>query len=239
MARTRVLPQMLSRTALFRHQPGPVLDAVGAAMQEARFAPGQLIFSRGDAGKALYLVTEGRVRLSILTEDGRELSFAHAVAGEIFGEIAVLDGSCRSADATALGDVAALVLAASDFNRLIDAHASLARSVISFLCARLRDVSDRLEDIALLPLEARLARYFLNRASIGSGGNAAGAAGAPLVALGMSQTELALLLGASRPKVNVALMTLEEAGAISRSGQAFACDVAMLAEIARREHRST
>jgi DNA-binding GntR family transcriptional regulator len=59
------------------------------------------------------------------------------------------------------------------------------------------------------------------------------------VALGMSQAELALLLGASRPKVNAALMTLEDAGAITRSGQAFACDVAVLAEIARREHRST
>lgn len=238
MPRTRDTRQMLSQTALFRNQSQSVLDAIGTAMQSVRFAPGQTIFSRGDTGKALYLVTEGRVRLSILTEEGRELSFAHAVAGEIFGEIAVLDGSNRSADATALGEVSALSLAASDFNRLIDTHASLARSVIRFLCVRLRDVSDRLEDIALLPLEARLARYFLNRVTTLPSAVGGRPGGTPQVALGMSQTELALLLGASRPKVNVALTALEDAGAITRSGPVFTCDVAILADFARREQRS-
>lgn len=234
MTKMRVLPEMLSRTPLFRDQPATVLQAISAAMQEVHFSAGQVLCERGDPGHALYLVTDGRLRISILAADGRELSFAHAVANDIFGEISVLDGSPRSAGATALSDVTAFSLSRSDFNALVDQHGTLARSVIRFLCARLREVSDRLEDIALLPLEARLARFFLNRLASTSG-TAAPANGKTRIALGMSQSELALLLGASRPKVNAALMALTDAGAITRAGEAFACDARLLAEVAQRE----
>lgn len=223
------LSHLLSRTTLFRDQPAEILAEIAEAMQEVRYAAGAQIFARGDPGDALFLVRSGRVRISILTPDGRELSFAHAVSSDIFGEIAVLDGSPRSANATALTDVAALRLSRSNFNRLVDRHSSLARAAIHLLCARLREVSDHLEDIALLPLTARLARFFLNRLS--------GRPGEPGVraSLGMSQSELALLLGASRPKVNAALMSLAQAGAIARDGEIFSCNPRILADLAQRE----
>ena len=227
------LPDLLSRTDLFQDQPADVLAAVGAAMQEMRRGAGAQIFSRGDPGDSLFLILAGRVRISILTPDGRELSFSHAVAGDIVGEIAVLDGSTRSANATALSDVVALRLSAHDFNRLVDQHRSLARAAIRLLCRRLRELSDHLEDIALLPLSARLARFFLNRLDAGLDAPPAGKA--VRVSLGMSQSELALLLGASRPKVNAALMTLAQAGAVVRDGDAFACDARLLADLAQRE----
>ncbi len=223
------LSHLLSRTTLFRDQPAEILAEIAEAMQEVRYAAGAQIFARGDPGDALFLVRSGRVRISILTPDGRELSFAHAVSSDIFGEIAVLDGSPRSANATALTDVAALRLSRSNFNRLVDRHSSLARAAIHLLCARLREVSDHLEDIALLPLTARLARFFLNRLS--------GRPREPGVraSLGMSQSELALLLGASRPKVNAALMSLAQAGAIARDGEIFSCNPRILADLAQRE----
>ena len=74
-------------------------------MRDARYRAGQSIFERGDPGNVMYLVLEGRVRLSVSTAEGRELSFTHAVAGDIFGEIAALDRSPRSANASALTDV--------------------------------------------------------------------------------------------------------------------------------------
>lgn len=225
----RNLPELLSRTDLFAGQSTDILAEVGQAMQETHYAAGAQIFTRGDPGDALFVVLRGRVRISILTPDGRELSFAHAVAGDIFGEIAVLDGSPRSANAMALSDVAALRLSRPDFNRLVDRHSALARAVIHLLCARLREASDHLEDIALLPLGARLARFFLNRAS------GRPAEPAIRVSLGMSQSELALLLGASRPKVNAALMSLVQAGAVARDGDVFLCNAEILAELAQRE----
>ena len=66
---------------------------------------GEMLFARGDPGNEIYLVVEGRIRISVLSSDGRELSFAHAVPGDVFGEIAALDGSPRSADATAITSV--------------------------------------------------------------------------------------------------------------------------------------
>jgi len=222
------LSAVLGRTSLFRGQPPGVLAAIGEAMHDARYAAGTLIFTRGDPGDALFVVAEGRVRLSILTEDGRELSFAHALPADVFGEIAVLDGSPRSANAMALTEVQAFRLHRLDFNRLVDRHSTFARAVIRLLCSRIREVSDHLEDIALLPLSARLARFFLNRVS------SLPPATASRVSLGMSQNELALLLGASRPKVNAALMTLVHSGAIVRDGEEFTCNARILADLAHR-----
>jgi len=232
MITKRTLPELLSRTGLFHDQPADVLAAVGAAMREMRHAAGAQIFSRGDPGDSLFLILTGRVRISILTPDGRELSFSHAVPGDIVGEIAVLDGSPRSANATALSDMMALRLSARDFNHLVDQHSSLARAAIRLLCRRLRELSDHLEDIALLPLSVRLARFFLNRLGAPQNGQPAGEA--ERVSLGISQGELALLLGASRPKVNAALMTLVQARAVVRDGDSFICDARLLADLAQR-----
>lgn len=231
MTELRSTRDRIARTALFRGLPDAVLDEVASAMREVRLAAGQLIFSRGDPGGSLYLVLSGRVRLSILTAEGRELAFTHALAGDVFGEIALLDGSPRSADATALDNVVALVLSGQQLNVMIDRHPSLARAAIRFLCTRLREVSDHLEDIALLPLEARIARFLLNRAQIADGP----LSNLQLVTLGISQGELALLIGASRQKVNAALMNLEQAGAISRTGPAYEIDPGLLKQLAQRD----
>lgn len=222
--------EFLGRTRLLHGLDPPVLAAVAAAVSAVSFAAGELIFSRGDAGNALFLVTAGRVRLSILTSDGRELSFDHAVPGDVFGEIAAIDGSPRSADATALTAVKALVLPTATLKRLVAQHPSLGWAIMRFLCARLRDVSDHLEDIALFPLEARLARFLLTRL-----GNDQMQATAGPISLGMSQSELALLLGASRQKVNSALAALEETGAIRRSDHGLVCTPAALRQIARQD----
>ena len=76
--------------------------AVAREMRPEAYDAGQVMYSRGDPGRDVYLVTAGRVRLSVLTVEGRELSFSHAEAGAVFGEIAALDGGARTADATAV-----------------------------------------------------------------------------------------------------------------------------------------
>jgi CRP-like cAMP-binding protein len=198
-------------------------------MHRAAFKLGQTIFTRGDAGKDIYLVVEGRVRLSVFSSDGRALSFKHASAGDIFGEIAALDGGPRSADAIALTPLEAMTLAQERLNSLIGTNPRVARAAISYLCLRLRDTSEQVETIALHPIEVRLARFLLAKLKLRDA-NWSGAK-APLD-LGMSQTELALLIGASRQKVNAALALLEEAGAIKRAGSRLACDAAKLQHIA-------
>jgi CRP-like cAMP-binding protein len=200
-------------------------------MRRVEFTPDQMIFSRGDPGRDIYLVLEGRIRLSILSSDGRELSFAHAGPGSIFGEIATFDGGERTAGATAITRVKAMALPQKALLDLIEANPKLAGAAIRFLCARLRETDQRLEAIALHRIEVRLARLILS--ALKSQPPAKG----PKVKLdlGMSQSELALLIGASRPKVNIALTMLEEMGAIERAGTSLMCDVGVLEGIADME----
>lgn len=223
---------MLGRTNLFGALDKDLRATIAAAMREVRFGAGQTIFSRGDPGNAIYVVLEGRVRISVLSPEGRELSFTHALAGDVFGEIAVIDQAVRSAGATALTEVSVLSLSAAATDRLLAAHPALARALMRFLCARLREVSDHLEHMALLPIEARVARYILDRLPER---HADVTNSRPRIALGLSQTELTLLLGASRPKVNMALAALEEAGAIRRAGKEPECDTRLLEDMASRE----
>jgi CRP-like cAMP-binding protein len=214
--------QMLGRSPLFGRLGEAERESIAGEMRPTAYSSGQMIFSRGDPGREIYLVTEGRVRISVLTAEGRELSFWHAEAGAVFGEIAALDGGPRTADATAVTVVKALTLSQGPLKRLIEAKPVVADSAITLLCSRLREADQQLEAIALHPIEVRLARFFLAQARQKAPSQREGKVD---VDLGMSQSELALLIGASRPKVNAALISLEDSGAIARKGSTLSCDL--------------
>jgi len=228
IAKTAIV-ELLGRTPLFGPLDEADRRAVADEMREVAFEPNQVIFARGDVGREIYLVVLGRVRLSVLTAEGRELSFAHAEPGAIFGEIAMLDGGPRSADATAVNKVAALSLSKPAFKRLVDTHPLVGDSAIRFLCSRMREADQQLEAIALYPIEGRLARFFLAAARQKAPDATEGRV---TIELPMSQSELALLIGASRPKVNTALSLLETSGALERSGARIVCDIEELQLIA-------
>src|SRR5262249_43545907 len=101
---------LLAKNSLFANLPADTMATVAQQMRPVSYTNGQQIFSRGDAGTELYLLLEGRVRLSIISLDGRELAFTHAGPGDIFGEIATLDGGARTADATAVASSKGLTL---------------------------------------------------------------------------------------------------------------------------------
>jgi len=230
MAHVALVLALLGRTDMFRSLSETDRGAVAAQMREAIYDSGQLIFSRGDTGEALYLVVEGRIRLSVLSAEGRVLSFGHAGRGEIFGEIAALDGEARTADATALTRATIMVLARSSLKRLMETRPQLAQAAVELLCRKLRRTSEQIEAIALHSTQVRLARFLL--AAINMKGQSE-ASGPVMVDLGMSQTELGLLLGASRSKVNEALATLEKLGAARHTGRHIECNVGALQDIAQ------
>lgn len=207
-------------------------DAVAAELKPVSFDAGQSIFARGDQGREMYIVLGGRVRLSVLTIDGRELSFTHAGAGAIFGEIAMLDGKTRTADATAVEKTSAMTLSRSALERLMAASPTLVQSVITFVCHRLREADMQLEGVALHRIEVRLARFLVGLAQQALPEQEEGSID---IELGMSQGELALLLGASRPKVNGAMKILEDQGIVERSGSKLICDMEELRAIAELE----
>lgn len=225
--------KLLAGTALFGRLGVADLSAIAQYLRPVSFKANQLIFSRGDDGRDIYFVTEGRVRLSILSGDGRELSLTHAAAGHFFGEIAALDAAPRSADATAIGAVKGFNLPQSAIKILLETNPRIASAAIHFLCRRIRDTNEKLEAIALHPIEVRIARFLLTALKLQ---NAAVKDGKSTIDLAMSQGELALLVGASRPKVNIALTLLEEREGIVRDGMRVTCNINILEDLAVGEN---
>ena len=228
----KAIVELLGKSALFGSLAEPDLTAIAGRMRRVQFESDQMIFSRGDPGREIYLVLEGKIRLSILSSDGRELSFDHAGPGNVFGEIATLDGGERTAGATAISRVQAMALPQKALMEIIANNPKVATATIRFLCQRLRDTDQRLEAIALHRIEVRLARLMLSALKLQS--PTATGPNVPLD-LGMSQGELALLIGASRPKVNIALTMLEDMGGITRKGAKLLCNTDVLQNIAETE----
>jgi CRP-like cAMP-binding protein len=229
MSNNEVIVALLSRTELFGGLAAHDIVACAASFHVVHFDKGVTLFGRGEPGNHLYLVAEGRVKLAIANEDGRELSVRVAGPGELFGEIAALDGSPRSADAIALTPVVAYSLERHALRTLWSTHSEIAAALMGFLCRRLRETTSQLEAIALHPVDVRLARFLL----LALGKQQAPPGKRVPLDLGFSQGELAQLLGASRSKVNIALGALESAGAVGRTLDRLFCDPVKLAEIAR------
>src|SRR5512140_1313681 len=122
---------------------------------------GTLLFRKGDMGTNLYAVCDGAVRVSAPSDQGKDAVFNLIVPGEIFGEIAFLDGGPRTADAVMIESGELMVIERRDFLPLLHDYPELASRLLEILCGRLRRTSEQLEDIVFLGLEPRLAKALL------------------------------------------------------------------------------
>ena len=176
------------------------------------YGAGEMIFEKGSPGQGLMAVLSGRVRISSPSPEGREIVLNIIHPGQIFGEIALLDGKERTADATAMEACELLILERRDFVPFLEKHPDICLRLIAVLCERLRRTTEQVEDVLFLDLQARLAKTLLHLVD---------AHGRPVsngVALGakLSQRDLANMIGASRESVNRQLSLWEEDGLISR-----------------------
>jgi CRP/FNR family transcriptional regulator, cyclic AMP receptor protein len=122
---------------------------------------GATICSKGDPGNSLFAVLSGTVKISVSSPDGRNAILNLIGAGDIFGEIAVLDGQMRTADATANTNCELYVIDRRDFLPFVRSQPALAMKFIEILCARLRWTSDQVEQVILQDLPGRLAATLL------------------------------------------------------------------------------
>jgi len=217
---------ILRRSELFRAAGDEAIVELAAAMIERSWKADEELFSAGDPSDGFYVVLEGVVRLGLTTSSGGELILRDAFTGDVFGEIGSLDGGPRSAGARVrTGDAKTAFLSSSRLRTILERHAPLLFDITRQLCLRLRETTDQLEGIALYPLKQRLARFI--HAQGRSRGRAQ--AGRMTVSIPVSQTAIAALLGARRPKTNVAITELEKAGVIERRGALFIYDETALA----------
>jgi CRP/FNR family cyclic AMP-dependent transcriptional regulator len=175
---------------------GPDLVArLGAFAVSKRVRRGTRLFAKGDTGTSLIAVRSGTVRISSPSRTGKNAVLNLIGPGGILGEIALLDGGPRTADATALTDCELVVIERRDFLPLVRSRPEVAIKLIELLCARLRNTTEQVEDVIFHDLPARVARTLLRLAKAG-GRAQAGAA------VEITQLELSQIIGMSRESTN-------------------------------------
>jgi CRP/FNR family transcriptional regulator, cyclic AMP receptor protein len=198
----------VDKLGLLRHHPvfggldAEHLDRLGTYATTRMYSRGTTIFTKGDPGTSLFAVCSGTIRIGVPSPDGRDAVFNLIRQGEIFGEIALLDGQPRTADATAMTNCELMVIDRRDFVTLVRSQPEIALKIIEVLCARVRRTSQQVEDVLFLDLPGRLAKQLLRLDS------AEKSAGRDRVS--MTQRELGQMIGMSRESTNKQLREWEE-----------------------------
>lgn len=194
------LAEHLRRYPLFAKLSETELATLVERTHLRTFKRGETLFRKDDPGNHLYVVLDGAVKIALPGEFGQEALVAIMRTGDFFGELALFDGSPRSASATALDDTRAALLARDDFLTFLETHPGAVRVVLDALAKTIRRLSDRVEDLIFLDVPSRVAKYLLDLAQ---------ADGDQDLELTLTQDELAAFIGASRVSVNRVLGDLE------------------------------
>ncbi|MGE0415946.1 MAG: Crp/Fnr family transcriptional regulator [Acetobacteraceae bacterium] len=205
----------LLKAPLFQAMTADELDAVLELATERKFRRGQTIFQKGDEGTSMMAVLSGRVRIGAVSAEGKEVTLNVINPGEVFGEIALLDGKPRSADAAATEETTLLVLERRVFLPFLSENQDLVLRLLAVLCDRLRKTSVALEEIALFDLPARLARVLLKLAD--DYGRASDNGGTR-IDFKLSQRDLSNLVASTRESVNKQLRAWRDTNVVDLDG---------------------
>jgi CRP/FNR family cyclic AMP-dependent transcriptional regulator len=196
---------LLRQHPLFRELPAPVIERLGAYMKMRKVPRGTGIFAKGDPGTGLLGVLAGSVKISVASADGRDVVLNVIQAGEIFGEIALLDGHPRTADATAVSDCELATIDRREFVQFLRNQPDVMLKFVEILCARLRRTSEQVQDVTFLNLATRLAKALLRMTADGD----ASARGRKVT---ITQREMSQIIGRSRESTNKQLRAWQKRG---------------------------
>jgi CRP/FNR family cyclic AMP-dependent transcriptional regulator len=200
--------QLFAGHALFGKLPPDDLDALLLHARLERYAAGRAIFAKGSPGRSMMAILKGSVRISTPSPAGPDIVLTILQPGEVFGEIALLDGADRTADARAVSDCELMVLDHRDFIPFLERRADLCLLLLRLLCQRLRQTDQQFEEAMFGRLDGRIAMTLVRLAH-----------GAPPrddggVALRITQQELAGMVGAARESVNKQLHVWQKEGVL-------------------------
>ena len=184
-------------------------------LKERRTPKGSYIVYVEDPGPSMMFIAEGKVKINLISNDGKEVVLATLEEGDFFGEIAVLTGEDRSANVVALSDCRLFVLGSDDFNRHILENSGLTRAMVKELALRLRTASTKIGDLALYDVYRRVARTLrgMGKPTMKDGREI------HIIEERPTHQELASMVGTSREMVTRALKGLEEDRCIAVEGK--------------------
>jgi CRP-like cAMP-binding protein len=207
---------LLRSVPIFAGLDAAAADALERLCDTRTYQEGSVILSEDEPGEALFVLVRGKVKVVLYGESGREVILStFARAGEVFGEMALLDDAPRSATVAAMEPSTLLVLSRTDFRAQVDRHPSIALEVMTELSRRLRRADAIIGDLALLDVFGRLAAKL--RALAESEGEEV--EGGVLIRQRPTQAEIAAMIGTSRETVSRALSELSRRGDVVMSGK--------------------
>jgi len=172
------------------------------------FKAGDVVFRKGDPGEGMMAVLKGQIRIGVMSAEGKELIHNIINPGQVFGEIALLDGKERSADAVAIVPTDVLVVLRRDFLPFLEADSALCIRLMTVLCEKLRQTSELAEDFMFLELRQRLAKRLVRLAQLYGRPWRSGV----IINFRLPQRELAAMMGTSRESINKQLREWAESG---------------------------
>ena len=188
-------------------------EQLAGLLRRRNLKKGDVLFRKGDEGTALYIIIKGRMKITVPSKLGDEITLAILSPGNFFGEMALLDSLPRSADATAVEETLLYVLNRSDFLSFLIHNENAVRSILYALSSRLRKTDDFLTEVCFLNISARLARRLLEMSESLIHENKPGSS----MELKLTQKDLASLLGTTRETINRELKILRDRGIVSTS----------------------
>lgn len=198
--------QFLAQCRLFGALPADERATLLARAQIRKYMADETIFLMGSTGDSMMVLLSGHVRISVASSDGKEIIFGVLVAGEIFGEIAMLDGKERTVDARAASECRVAILHRRDVLTFFEQHPNAWPGLVSALCERLRIADEQMAEIALMGIPVRLAKALLRMTALEP------QTGNRLSQVPLSQREIGNLIGATRESVNKLLKCWQRRG---------------------------
>lgn len=197
---------LIRATELFAELDDAALDRVMTSVVPRELRRGDVVFAEGAAPEHLYVVEDGRIAIASKSDDGRESVFALMERGELFGEMGLLDGLGRSAEARALEPSQIMEIPYAPVRTAFEERPELLWGVVALLAGRLRSMDSALADSVFLDVTGRTAKRLLE---LGDGEDE--------FVLPVTQEELAGMVGASRERVNKAIASFVRLGWIDQS----------------------
>ena len=215
---------ILKMNPMFAELGGDELQRISSLCHTRQLAAGELLFRKGDPGNDLFGIRRGQIRIETGTSGGRRLTLNFMGPGDLFGEVALLDGESRTAAATAGEPTELFVLRREDFLAYLEREPKVAIKLIRLLCRQIRWQSERMEEGMLQPLPVRLARRLCALASdFGS-------------EVHISQEQLGIFVGAARESVNRQLQLWRRDGILDlQRNRILLRNMTKLAAVARNE----
>ncbi len=210
MAAAACIRHCFERQSLIDFLPPVEINRLAEAARYVSFPAQEVIFRKGDDGDSVMMIDRGRVAISTTSPDGRKIMLALMERGEIFGEISVIDGGDRTADAEAVEETGLVVIDKFVFVSFLERNPQVCMTLLRLMCGRIRVTDVTIEDIHIFNIRPRLAKRLLSLAEHFGEPAESGTR----IAINVPPSQLAKMIGTSREAVNSALRHWARKGVI-------------------------